>query len=151
MIVLQVNQVHKSFGAEEILSGVKLEVQHRDRVALVGRNGAGKSTLLKIISGEMSCDSGDIIMPKDLTIGYLEQQTDLETDATIWEEMMMIFTHFREQEAKLRMLEAQMADPAVYDEPARYEKVMQEYDTLQHDFKEAGGYQYEADTRTILH
>ena len=151
MIVLQVNQVHKSFGADEILSGVKLEVQHRDRVALVGRNGAGKSTLLKIISGEMSCDSGDIIMPKDLTIGYLEQQTDLETDATIWEEMMMIFTHFREQEAKLRMLEAQMADPAVYDEPARYEKVMQEYDTLQHDFKEAGGYQYEADTRTILH
>ena len=54
MIVLQVNQVHKSFGAEEILSGVKLEVQHRDRVALVGRNGAGKSTLLKIIAGEMS-------------------------------------------------------------------------------------------------
>lgn len=151
MIVLQVNQVHKSFGADEILSGVKLEVQHRDRVALVGRNGAGKSTLLKIISGEMSYDSGDIIMPKDLTIGYLEQQTDLETDATIWEEMMTIFTHFREQEAKLRKLEAQMADPAVYDEPARYEKVMQEYDTLQHDFKEAGGYQYEADTRTILH
>ncbi|GKW47141.1 ABC-F family ATP-binding cassette domain-containing protein [Planococcus sp. NCCP-2050] len=151
MIVLQVNQVHKSFGADEILSGVKLEVQHRDRVALVGRNGAGKSTLLKIISGEMSYDSGDIIMPKDLTIGYLEQQTDLETDATIWEEMMTIFTHFREQEAKLRKLESQMADPAVYDEPARYEKVMQEYDTLQHDFKEAGGYQYEADTRTILH
>lgn len=151
MIVLQVNQVHKSFGADEILSGVKLEVQHRDRVALVGRNGAGKSTLLKIISGEMSYDSGDIIMPKDLTIGYLEQQTDLETDATIWEEMMTIFTHFREQEAKLRKLEAQMADPAVYDEPVRYGKVMQEYDTLQHDFKEAGGYQYEADTRTILH
>ncbi|MCJ1909821.1 ABC-F family ATP-binding cassette domain-containing protein [Planococcus ruber] len=151
MIVLQVNQVHKSFGADEILSGVKLEVQHRDRVALVGRNGAGKSTLLKIISGEMSYDSGDIIMPKDLTIGYLEQQTDLETDATIWEEMMTIFKHFREQEAKLRQLEAQMAEPAVYEDTAQYEKVMQEYDTLQHDFKEAGGYQYEADTRTILH
>ncbi|MGB6407425.1 MAG: ATP-binding cassette domain-containing protein, partial [Planococcus donghaensis] len=83
MIVLQVNQVHKSFGAEEILSGVKLEVQHRDRVALVGRNGAGKSTLLKIIAGEMSYDSGDISMPKDLTIGYLEQQTNLESDATV--------------------------------------------------------------------
>lgn len=151
MIVLQVNQVHKSFGADEILSGVKLEVQHRDRVALVGRNGAGKSTLLKIISGEMSYDSGDIIMPKDLTIGYLEQQTDLASDATIWEEMMTIFTHFREQEGKLRKLEAQMADSAVYDDTAQYEKVMQEYDTLQHDFKDAGGYQYEADTRAILH
>lgn len=151
MIVLQVNQVHKSFGADEILSGVKLEVQHRDRVALVGRNGAGKSTLLKIISGEMSYDSGEIIMPKDLTIGYLEQQTDLESDATIWDEMMTIFIHFREQEAQLRRLEAQMADPGVYDDAEQYEKVMKEYDALQHSFKDAGGYQFEADTRAILH
>lgn len=151
MIVLQVNQVHKSFGADEILSGVKLEVQHRDRVALVGRNGAGKSTLLKIISGEMSYDSGEIIMPKDLTIGYLEQQTDLESDATVWDEMMTIFTHFREQEAQLRRLEAQMADPGVYDDAEQYEKVMKEYDALQHSFKDAGGYQFEADTRAILH
>ena len=151
MIVLQVNQVHKSFGADEILSGVKLEVQHRDRVALVGRNGAGKSTLLKIISGEMSYDSGEIIMPKDLTIGYLEQQTDLESDATVWEEMMTIFIHFREQEAQLRRLEAQMAEQELHDDAELYDKVMKEYDTLQHDFKDAGGYQFEADTRAILH
>ncbi|MCH4826630.1 MAG: ABC-F family ATP-binding cassette domain-containing protein [Planococcus sp. (in: firmicutes)] len=151
MIVLQVNQVHKSFGAEEILSGVKLEVQHRDRVALVGRNGAGKSTLLKIIAGEMSYDSGDISMPKDLTIGYLEQQSNLESDATVWDEMMKIFHHFREQEAKLRHLEAQMANPDIYNNPEENDKVMKEYDSLQHDFKDAGGYQYESDTRAILH
>lgn len=151
MIVLQVNQVHKSFGADEILSGVKLEVQHRDRVALVGRNGAGKSTLLKIISGEISYDSGNIIMPKELTVGYLEQQSKLESDMTIWDEMMTIFTVFREQEEQLRRLEEQMADPAVYNNPEANEKVMKEYDELQHDFKDAGGYQYEADTRAILH
>lgn len=151
MIVLQVNQVHKSFGAEEILSGVKLEVQHRDRVALVGRNGAGKSTLLKIISGEISYDSGDIIMPKDLTVGYLEQQSKLESDRTIWDEMMTIFSSFREQEQQLRRLEEQMADPNVYNNPEINDKIMQEYDALQHDFKDAGGYQYEADTRAILH
>ncbi|WP_033541549.1 ABC-F family ATP-binding cassette domain-containing protein [Planococcus sp. CAU13] len=151
MIVLQVNQIHKSFGADEILSGVKLEVQHRDRVALVGRNGAGKSTLLKIISGEISYDSGDIIMPKDLTIGYLEQQSKLESDMTIWDEMMTIFSGFREQEQQLRRLEEQMADPAVYNNPEANAKVMEEYDKLQHDFKDAGGYQYEADTRAILH
>lgn len=151
MIVLQVNQVHKSFGAEEILSGVKLEVQHRDRVALVGRNGAGKSTLLKIIAGEMSYDRGDISMPKDLTIGYLEQQTNLESDATIWDEMMTIFHQFREQEAQLRHLETQMANPDVYNNPEENDKVMKEYDSLQHDFKDAGGYQYESDTRAILH
>lgn len=151
MIVLQVNQIHKSFGAEEILSGVKLEVQHRDRVALVGRNGAGKSTLLKIISGEISYDSGDIIMPKELTVGYLEQQSKLESDMTIWDEMMTIFSGFREQEKQLRRLEEQMADPAVYNNQEINEKVMQEYDALQHAFKDAGGYQYEADTRAILH
>lgn len=151
MIVLQVNQIHKSFGAEEIISGAKLEVQRRDRVALVGRNGAGKSTLLKIIAGEMSYDSGDLIMPKDLTIGYLEQQTDLNSDATVWQEMMKIFSHFRDQEAKLRQLEAAMADPAVYSDSERNAKVMQEYDLLQTHFKDAGGYQFEADTRAVLH
>ena len=67
MIVLQVNQLYKSFVTDEILSGVKLEVQHRDRVALVGRNGAGKSTLLKIIAGQMSYDAGEIIIPKDVS------------------------------------------------------------------------------------
>ncbi|WP_271854207.1 ABC-F family ATP-binding cassette domain-containing protein [Planococcus maritimus] len=151
MIVLQVNQIHKSFGAEEIISGAKLEVQHRDRVALVGRNGAGKSTLLKIIAGEMSYDSGDLIMPKDLTIGYLEQQTDLNSDATVWQEMMKIFVHFREQEAQLRKLEADMADPIVYNDTERNDKVMKEYDLLQTNFKDAGGYQFEADTRAVLH
>jgi len=151
MIVLQVNQIHKSFGAEEILSGAKLEVQHRDRVALVGRNGAGKSTLLKIIAGEMSYDSGDITMPKDLSIGYLEQQSDLNSDATVWQEMMKIFAHFRDQEAKLRELEAAMANPDIYNDAERNAKVMKEYDLLQTNFKDAGGYQFEADTRAVLH
>src|SRR5690606_16343388 len=114
VIVLQVNNISKSFGAEEILSGAKLELKHRDRAALVGRNGAGKSTLLKIITGDLSHDSGEIIMPKDLTVGYMEQQADFESDRTIWEEMMTIFAHFREQEAELRRLEQRMADPAVY-------------------------------------
>ena len=64
MIILQVNGVTKSFSGTDIVKNVKLEVQHRDRVALVGRNGAGKSTLLKIIAGELSADTGDIIVPK---------------------------------------------------------------------------------------
>lgn len=90
-------------------------------------------------------------MPKDLTIGYLEQQSKLESDMTIWEEMMTIFSGFREQEEQLRRLEEQMADPAIYNNPEANAKVMEEYDKLQHDFKDAGGYQYEADTRAILH
>ncbi|KOO48094.1 ABC-F family ATP-binding cassette domain-containing protein [Viridibacillus arvi] len=151
MIVLQVNQLYKSYIADEILSGVKLEVQHRDRVALVGRNGAGKSTLLKIIAGQLSYDSGDIIMPKDVRLGYLEQHAGLESSLTIWEEMMTIFEPIKKQEQQLRNLEHKMADPAVYEDAETYAKVMAEYDQLQHDFKEQGGYQYEADTRSVLH
>ena len=151
MIVLQVNQLYKSFIADEILSGVKLEVQHRDRVALVGRNGAGKSTLLKIIAGQMSYDAGDIIIPKGVQIGYLEQHAGLNSTLSIWDEMMTIFEPLRTQEKSLRSLEQQMADPAVYENADLYAKVMSEYDQLQHDFKEAGGYQYESDTRSVLH
>ncbi|WP_312129902.1 ABC transporter ATP-binding protein [Lysinibacillus capsici] len=151
MIVLQVNQLTKSFLADEILSGVKLEVQHLDRVALVGRNGAGKSTLLKIIAGQMSYDSGDIIIPKDIQIGYLEQHAGLNSTLTIWNEMMTIFESLLAQEQLLRSLEQQMADPTVYENPTMYAKVMSEYDQLQHTFKDAGGYQYESDIRSVLH
>lgn len=151
MIVLQVNQLTKSFLADEILSGVKLEVQHRDRVALVGRNGAGKSTLLKIIAGQMSYDSGDIIIPKGIQIGYLEQHAGLNSTLSIWDEMMTIFASFLAQEQTLRSLEQQMADPAVYENATAYAKIMSEYDQLQHSFKDAGGYQYESDIRSVLH
>ncbi len=151
MIVLQVNQLYKSFIADEILSGVKLEVQHRDRVALVGRNGAGKSTLLKIIAGQLSYDAGDIIIPKGVQVGYLEQHAGLNSTLSIWDEMMTIFEPLLSQEKALRSLEQQMANPAVYDNSDMYTKIMSEYDQLQHDFKDAGGYQYESDTRSVLH
>ena len=151
MIVLQVNQLSKSFLADEILSGVKLEVQHRDRIALVGRNGAGKSTLLKIIAGQMSYDSGDITIPKGIQIGYLEQHAGLNSTLTIWDEMMTIFAAFLAQEQTLRSLEQQMADPNVYENAIVYAKIMSEYDQLQHTFKDAGGYQYESDIRSVLH
>ncbi|WP_438313246.1 ABC-F family ATP-binding cassette domain-containing protein [Sporosarcina sp. FA9] len=151
MIVLQVNGLTKSFSGTDILSNVQLEVQHRDRVALVGRNGAGKSTLLKIIAGEMSADSGDLIIPKDVRIGYLEQHSGIDSTLTIWEEMMTVFEHLHDMEKRLRLLEVQMADPAIYGSTEEFERVTKEYDNLQTDFKDSGGYQYESDTRSILH
>ena len=151
MIVLQVNGLTKSFSGTDILSNVQLEVQHRDRVALVGRNGAGKSTLLKIIAGEMSADTGDLIIPKDVRIGYLEQHSGIDSSLTVWEEMMTVFEPLHDMERRLRSLEGQMADPAVYGDPDDYARVMKEYDELQTEFKDSGGYQYESDTRSILH
>ena len=151
MILLQVNQLCKYYGADIILSNIKLEVQTRDRIALVGRNGAGKSTLLKIISGNLSYDSGDIIKPKDVKIGYLAQDTGLESTLSIWEEMLSVFEELRKQEQALRKLEQEMSDPSLFENPIQYEKVLKEYDELQVQFKENGGYQFEADIRSVLH
>lgn len=151
LIVLQVNGLTKSFSGTDILDNVKLEVQHRDRVALVGRNGAGKSTLLKIIAGEMSADSGDLIVPKDIRIGYLEQHSGIDSVLTVWEEMMTVFEPLHSIERRLRSLEGRMADPSVYDNPSDYDRVIKEYDALQIEFKDSGGYQYESDTRSVLH
>lgn len=151
MILLQVNQLEKYYGAELILSNIKLELQNRDRVALVGRNGAGKSTLLKIIAGHIGHDGGEIIKPKDVTIGYLAQNTGLESSLSIWDEMLKVFEPVRKLEDSLRDLEAQMADPHVISDSNKYDRVLKEYDTLQVRFKEMGGYQYEADIRSVLH
>ncbi len=151
MQLLQVQQIDKYFGADLILSNIKLELHDRDRTALVGRNGAGKSTLLKIIAGELSYDSGQIIKPKDVTIGYLSQHTGLESNLTIWEEMLCVFDDVREMEQKLRGIEQKMADPDNYQLEGAYEKLLSEYDRLQEEFKEIGGYQYESDIRSVLH
>src|SRR5690606_7108768 len=151
MILLQINQLNKSFGADLILSDIKLEIQSGDSVALVGRNGSGKSTLLKIIAGQMSYDSGEIVKPKDVTVGYLAQDTGLESELSIWEEMLSVFEDLRKQEKELRRLEKEMSDPDAFQDPADFQKILSEYDRLQTEFKEKGGYQYEADIRSVLH
>ncbi|WP_316250173.1 ABC-F family ATP-binding cassette domain-containing protein [Bacillus wiedmannii] len=150
MILLQVNALTKLYGAETILANIKLEVQTKDRIALVGRNGAGKSTLLKIIAGELSHDGGEIIKPKDVSIGYLAQNTGLETSLTIWDEMLTVFTHLQQMETKLRRLEQEMGKEENFSNEATYERLLADYDQLQLDYKDQGGYQYEADIRSIL-
>jgi ATP-binding cassette subfamily F protein 3 len=151
MILLQINQLSKYFGPDPILTNIKLEVQTRDKIAIVGRNGAGKSTLLKIIAGYMSHDSGDIIKPKDVSVGYLAQDTGLESQLSIWDEMNLVFKELQSMEKEMRNLEQQMAiiDPAL--ESKKFEQLLKEYDSLQVQFKESGGYQYEADIRSVLH
>ncbi|MFB7006304.1 ABC-F family ATP-binding cassette domain-containing protein [Bacillus cereus] len=150
MILLQVNALSKLYGAETILANIKLEVQTKDRIALVGRNGAGKSTVLKIIAGELSHDGGEIIKPKDVSIGYLAQNTGLETSLTIWDEMLTVFTHLQQMETKLRRLEQEMGKEENFSNEATYERLLADYDQLQLNYKDQGGYQYEADIRSIL-
>lgn len=149
MILMQLNQIAKSFGAEEILADIQLEIKASDRIAIVGRNGAGKSTLLKIITGELNYDEGDIFKRKDITIGYLAQHTELSSDMTIWDEMMDVFASLLKQQAELRELEKQMEEAATLDED-QFNQLMHTYDTKQQAFDSAGGYLYETDIKAVL-
>lgn len=150
MIVMQLNHITKFFGADLILSNIKLEVHNRDRIAIVGRNGAGKSTLLKIMAGELSYDDGEIYMPKDVTIGYLAQNTGLESNLSIWDEMEKVFAHIKKIEKELRMLEEKMGDPDLIQDQKAYEQLLKEYDEKQNLFKSKDGFQYEAKIKQVL-
>lgn len=150
MILLQTNKINKSFGPDLILSDISIEVQSSERVALVGRNGAGKSTLLKIIAGELSHDNGDIFIAKGASIGYLAQQSYLDVEKTIKEEMLSVFTKVIEMETKLRAMELQMGQPDAFQDPKDYQKLLADYDQLQVTFKETGGYTYQSEIQTVL-
>lgn len=145
---MQLNGVSKAYGAEDILNNIKLEVKSRDRIAVVGRNGSGKSTLLKIMADELSHDSGDIIRPKDLNVGYLSQHTDLDSHQSIWNEMLECFDHLLEQEKELRLLEEQMGNTSLSSH--EYTKVLEEYDRKQQAFQVNGGYTYETEIKSVL-
>lgn len=146
---MQLNGISKSFGAEEILSNIKIEIKDKDRIAIVGRNGAGKSTLLKIMAQELSYDEGEFFQPKDLTFGYLSQHMTLESGKTIWDEMLDVFSHLKSLEKQLRTLEKEMekANELTGEE---YDKVLKEYDKLQLAYQTNGGYTYESDIRAVL-
>ncbi|TFB13693.1 ABC transporter ATP-binding protein [Filobacillus milosensis] len=150
MIVMQLNNISKNFGADLILSKIKLEVHHHDRIAIVGRNGAGKSTLLKIMSGQMPYDDGEIFKPKDVSVGYLDQHTGLDSRESIWSEMLTVFQPLIELEKELRQLEQKMADPEIIEDVKAYQQLLANYDAKQNDFQQRGGFQYEAEIEAVL-
>ena len=99
----------------------------------------------------MTADSGDLIIPKNIRIGYLEQHSGIDSTLTVWDEMMTVFEPLRAMERRIRSLEEQMADPKVFSNSIEFERVSTEYDELQTEFNNSKGYQYEADTRSVLH
>ncbi|RAP23128.1 hypothetical protein C2W64_03127 [Brevibacillus laterosporus] len=151
MILLQAEHITKSYGVETILQDISLQVQTLERIGLVGVNGAGKSTLMKIIAGELSYDSGVLRKPKEVTIGYLAQNSGLESNNSIWAEMLLVFEHLQTEEKELRKMEAMMGDPAVFEDEKKYQQIMEVYSHRTEAFKEKGGYSYEASIRGVLH
>lgn len=151
MILLQVQQVARYFGADTLFENVSLDVSDNSRIALVGRNGVGKSTLLKMIIGKESPDAGQITKKKGLTIGYLAQNTGLESDKTIYAEMLSVFERLQIMEKNLHEMEAKIADPGADHSSSAYSQLLNQYDQLLHDFEEQNGYGYEAEVRSVLH
>lgn len=151
MILLQVQQVARYFGADTLFENVSLDVSDNSRIALVGRNGVGKSTLLKMIIGNESPDAGQITKKKGLTIGYLAQNTGLESDKKIYAEMLSVFERLQIMEKNLHEMEAKIADPGADHSSSAYSQLLNQYDQLLHDFEEQNGYGYEAEVRSVLH
>ncbi|MGG4403071.1 ABC-F family ATP-binding cassette domain-containing protein [Paenibacillus amylolyticus] len=150
-MLLQVSGIIKRFGVDPILDGVNLQILERERIGLVGVNGAGKSTLLKIVAGEMSYDGGQIFKSKETTLGYLAQNSGLQSDRNIWEEMMNVFAHLTQAEADLRQMERDIADPAQMEDEKKYADLLERYAKRSDWFKDHGGYEMETRIRSVLH
>ena len=146
MIILQANKIERSFAGEILFDNINLQVDERDRIALVGKNGAGKSTLLKILVGEEEPTSGEINKKKDISLSYLAQDSRFESENTIYDEMLHVFDDLRRTEKQLRQMELEMGEKSGED----LEKLMSDYDRLSENFRQAGGFTYEADIRAIL-
>ncbi len=146
MIILQANKIERSFAGEVLFDNINLQVDERDRIALVGRNGAGKSTLLKILVGEEEPTSGEINKKKDISLSYLAQDSRFESENTIYDEMLHVFDDLRRTEKQLRQMELEMGEKSGDD----LDKLMSDYDRLSENFRQAGGFTYEADIRAIL-
>ena len=146
MIILQANKIERSFAGEVLFDNINLQVDERDRIALVGKNGAGKSTLLKILVGEEEPTSGEINKKKDISLSYLAQDSRFESDNTIYDEMLHVFDDLRRTEKQLRQMELEMGEKSGED----LNKLMSDYDRLSENFRQAGGFTYEADIRAIL-
>ena len=146
MIILQANKIERSFAGEVLFDNINLQVDERDRIALVGKNGAGKSTLLKILVGEEEPTSGEINKKKDISLSYLAQDSRFESENTIYDEILQVFDDLRQTEKQLRHMELEMGEKSGED----LDKLMSDYDRLSENFRQAGGFTYEADIRAIL-
>lgn len=149
MILLQANQVARHFGADILFENIHLEIASKARIGLVGRNGAGKSTLLKIIANIEAPDGGQVVKNKQATLGYLAQDTGLDSNETIWNEMLKAFATVRQMERRMREVEVAIGETPESDK--RYTSLLKEYDQLQHDFNDQNGYGYENEIRSVLH
>ncbi|MGX7081453.1 Uncharacterized ABC transporter ATP-binding protein YheS [Gemella morbillorum] len=146
-MLIQLNNVTKNFVVNEVFSNVKMEINDKDRVAIVGRNGAGKSTLLKIISGEIDFDNGERTVSKDTTIGYLSQEFIVREDLSIYEEMITCFNEIIELEKELEKISHELTSENIENNPGLLDK----YDRLQNQVLTHKDYHYKSKIDSVLY
>lgn len=151
MILLQAQHVARYFGADVLFENIYLEIQENSRIALVGRNGTGKSTLLKMIADIEQPDAGKISKGKQVSIGYLAQNTGLASEKTIWDEMLTVFESVIQLEKDLHTIEKQLGDPELLSNEELYHATLNRYDHIQHRFREENGFGYQSEIRSVLH
>lgn len=145
-MILACQNITKSFGIKEILKDIQFHIEEHEKAALVGINGAGKSTLLKIIMNEEAADSGQVILGKDKTIGYLAQQQEQSYQNTIYEEMLSVKQHIIELDQRIRDTEAAMK----HTEGDALNALLDSYTRLNHEFEQANGYAYKSEIQGVL-
>lgn len=145
-MILACKDISKSYGTNIILDKISFNLEEKEKAAIVGVNGAGKTTLFKILTENISHDEGEIYIPKGTTIGYLEQNIDIRSEKTIYEEMLDVFEPIFMLEEKLRTMENKMSDVV----PADYSSFMEQYSRLQHEFEESDGYSYKSRINGVL-
>ena len=146
-MLIQLNNVTKNFIVNEVFSNVKMEINDKDRIAIVGRNGAGKSTLLKIISGEIDFDNGERTVSKDTTIGYLSQEFIVREDLSIYEEMITCFNEIIELEKDLEKISYELTPENIESNPGLLDK----YDRLQNQVLTHKDYHYKSKIESVLY
>lgn len=148
-MVLTVKDVTKSFGDKLILENINLTIEDNDRIGLIGVNGAGKTTLLNIIAKGSDVDAGDVFIEKKTSIGYLMQNTGLDIENNIYDEMLLVFKHLKEIEDNLRELESKMSK--IQNHSSReYIVLSEEYARLSTYFEVNEGYNIDVKIKTIL-
>lgn len=145
-MILSCNNISKSFGTDVIIKSCSFNIEDHEKAAIVGINGAGKSTLLKIITGIEPADTGLVTLAKDKTLGYLSQQQNLNSDNTIYDELLSVKQYILDMEAQLRSIENQMKSA---DDTA-LETLMKKYSDLNHEFELNNGYTYKSEITGVL-
>src|SRR5262245_8376155 len=150
MSLITVSSLSKSFGAEDLFSGVTFSVAKGARLALVGPNGIGKTTLLRILIGQEEPSSGSITRAKNLRIGYLSQEADFELQGVLWDVCLEPFADLIRMQGELEKLEGEMSDPSTSSPQGKREQALVRYGSVQHEFERRGGYVYQVRIEQVL-